>query len=1079
MQKLLQVALCPLVSIAMLAVSGICFGNQAKAAGQRGISDTPITVNFEDRLLRDALDEIRKKSGLGIIYNDGDLPDDLRVSYKAQNTPVKDVLQQLLKNTKLTFKEYKGNLVIYIREQLPEKRSSTGSLEGNLSDGETGDPLIGATVLLIGTALGGSTNTEGKYTVKNVPEGIYNLGVSYIGYETAIVRDVKISPRQTTTIDHKLKIAATQLQDIEIIGDKALSGNVVHTNEVSMVNEIKTSALIITGISAQQIARSVDQDAGQVARRLPGVAVLNNFVNIRGMHERYNLTYLNGMVAPSSESDTRAFSYDLLPSGMIDKMTAYRSPAPELLADWAGGVIKIETKNTSIARQLEVNFSSWYRPGSSFKDYNTYKGGKKDWLGMDDGTRALPDGFPVLGGIPAGGYEVDRDRNNSQYTGEQLAGNAALGRSLYNKWNTQRAHHSLDYRAGINYYDAVKLGKMRLSNLTSISTTQAMQTIHQDFVPFESGYDREGHLITGEHFKDTISQVQARWSLLQNLALNITPRHRVEVKGIFNQLGTDETMVRDGYANDGDISEYRTQILYTYRSRSVLGTQLAGSHTMGRDDRHLLQWSAGYGYSRDNTPAQRMLYLAPTAGNSENPEAQRFLSGGVDFVSFTNPGQYYSSAYERNNTFMLDYAYRLPKGYVFKLGGFNEVKDRDQDGRMINFVRAATDAEGNMLNRWNTDLAYRGESFKDDGTGSYIYDNRELNGMFNVKANLLGAYAAVHIPAFNKKLNIYGGVRYEGQDLLLEVPYNPYTFLDTNVLTDRYLFYWLPSVNASWNFTDKILLRAAYGKTLNRPNFREMMPYLVTDPRLERNLQGDSSLVDAEIHNFDLRWEYYPAEGEFISFGAYYKKLSRAIEPYIRTFNQTEQVFFANTPEAAVYGLEAEVRKSLQFLPWRWAQRFSVIANVAVLQSEVQFQDNLFTQGVDDYRVLTRPLEGTASYVVNTALYYDDETKGTRISALYNVLGQRLILAPTAFNPAYYEMPRHVLDLTLRQRITKNIELRAGVQDVLNQRVRRYADYDRNEYWSRNERTKWPYKDWMFQQFRPGSYYMLGVNFTL
>jgi outer membrane receptor for ferrienterochelin and colicin len=94
------------------------------------------------------------------------------------------------------------------------------------------------------------------------------------------------------------------------------------------------------------------------------------------------------------------------------------------------------------------------------------------------------------------------------------------------------------------------------------------------------------------------------------------------------------------------------------------------------------------------------------------------------------------------------------------------------------------------------------------------------------------------------------------------------------------------------------------------------------------------------------------------------------------------------------------------------------------------------------------------------------------------VLGQRLILAPTSLFPAYYEMPRHVIDLTVRQRITKHIEMRAGVQDILNQPVRRYADYDRNEYWSRHDRSKWPYKDWMFQEFRPGSYYMMGVNFT-
>jgi outer membrane receptor protein involved in Fe transport len=1063
MQKLLKVALRPLVSIAMLAVTEICFGIPAQGTAPLSISDTPITVNFENRLLRDALDEIRQKSGLGIIYNDGDLPENFRISYKVQHAPVKNVLQQLLKDTRLTFKEYKGNIVIYIREQASQKRAtSSGSLEGNLSDVETGEPLIGATVLLIGTALGGSTNAEGRYTVKNIPEGTYDLGISYIGYETAIVRGVKISSGETTSIDHKLKISATQLQDIEIIGDKALSGNVVETNEVSMVNEIKASSLIITGISAQQIARSVDQDAAQVARRLPGVAVLNNFVNIRGMHERYNLTYLNGMIAPSSETDTRAFSYDLLPSGMIDKMTVYRSPAPELLADWAGGVIKIETKNTSIARQIEVNFSTWYRPGSSGDDYYTYSGGKRDWLAQDDGTRALPDGFPSQGQIPA----------------PRTTENSALGRRMYNKWSLQKARYGLDYRGGINYYDAWKLGKMRLSNLTSLSTTQAMQVIHQDFVPKEGGYDREGNLLSGRYFMDTVSQVQARWSAVQNLTLHINPRHRVEAKGLFNQLATDETLVRDGFdALGGDLGQYgyQTRIIYTYRSRAVLATQLAGNHSMGEDDRHNIQWAAGYGYSNDDIPAQRMLNLAPDVQQADVREARRYIQGG-DPTSFMN-GHYYTQAREKNYTFSLDYTGKLAGGAFLKGGVFNETKERDQDARFIKFDgMPASDATGNQFTQWNADQMFRPELYGEDGAGITIADGG-LAGLFNVKTNLVGVYSAVNIPLFNKKLNIYGGVRYEGQDLLLTEPGNPGE--EDIVDADRYLFYWLPSVNVSWNLTDKILVRGAYGKTLNRPNFREMMPFGVRDFRLDRLFLGDSSLVDAEIHNFDLRWEYYPAEGEFISAGAFYKKLSNAIEPYVEVFGQSERVFFNNTPEAVVYGVEVEVRKSLGVLPWRWAQRFSVISNVALLKSEVKFQDNLFGVLSDDFRIFTRPLEGTASYVVNAGLYYDDETSGTKVSLLYNVLGQRLILAPTKDFPAYYEMPRHTIDISVRQRITPYLELRAGVQDVLNQAVRRYADYDRNEYWSRDERNKWPYKDWMFQRFKPGSYFTLGLNVTL
>jgi TonB-dependent receptor len=298
---------------------------------------------------------------------------------------------------------------------------------------------------------------------------------------------------------------------------------------------------------------------------------------------------------------------------------------------------------------------------------------------------------------------------------------------------------------------------------------------------------------------------------------------------------------------------------------------------------------------------------------------------------------------------------------------------------------------------------------------------------------------------------------------------------------DRYLYYWLPSVNTSWSFSENLLLRLAYGRTLNRPNFRELMPFSINDPRLQQAVVGNATLQDAHIDNIDLRLEHYPGEGQFISLGAFYKSLENAIEPYVNPEGNRIQQFFANTPRATVYGLEAEVRKSLNFTPW--AKGLSLILNAAVQRSKVEFQDGLLVGGGDNiaenFNTNTRPLEGTAPYVINAGLYYDIDKWGTKFSAMYNVLGQRLVFAGTPIFPETYERPRHVLDLTIRQRINKTIELRAGVQDILNQQLMRYRDYDRNQRWSQGERSKWPYKDYVFQQFRPGSYYMLGVNVTL
>ncbi|AYB31918.1 TonB-dependent receptor [Chryseolinea soli] len=1084
MQKLLMschvlVVLFPRLASLHCFVFGI---TQAAFGGeQQKSTEVFISVALQQSSLPEALDVIGSKGGFGITYNDADLPKDLKVTYHSARVSVADALKTVLHETSLSFREHENNIIIFVKPAA--KHLQKGTLGGKLKDDATGELLIGASVRLIGTPYGNITNAEGDFLIRDIPEGVYQVAVSYLGYETLIARDVAITANQHTVFDRALKASGTQLQDITVIGDRVLSGNVVETNESALVKEIRNSSLIITGISAQQIARSVDQDAGEVARRLPGVSLQNNFVNIRGMHERYNITYLNGMVAPSSESDRRAFSYDLLPSNMIDKMTVYRSPGPELLADWAGGAIKIETKNTSIARQFEVNLSSWYRPGSTFEDYYTNTGGKKDWLGKDDGTRALPAGFPGVGDIPAGGigspgyFRTDTvNFHGLVLSPENMATNAKLAKSLYNSWDLKRARSGPDYRAGINYYDAWKIGNVRLSNLTSINTTQAVQLVNQSFVP-QRVISKDGSVSDSRAFQDSVSRKMARWGVLQNLSIAFNERHTVELKGIFNRLGTDETLVRQG--NEGivvDDGGYVRNIIYTYRSRSIGAAQVAGSHTLGQSGTHSLKWSAAYSTSIENVPAQRSFY------NTRYPFQYILPNRG----STTN-ALYYIDTKETNHTYTLDYEKKFGRGIFVRAGAFYEGKTKSMDTRMINISTNMDDryvVEGDSIGERNYNRLMSASLFREDGSGGYIFDNENLSGQYDIRGKILAGYTAVNFQAFRKKLNIYGGLRYEGQDLLVKV--RPSRMLEvmgySTDLINKYVYYWLPSVNVSWSFTDRLLLRAAYGKTLNRPNYREYIPLQILDPRLDNMTIGTDSLTDAQIHNMDLRLEFYPRDGEFISVGVFYKKLRDAIEQYAAQDGLRERIKFDNTDKATVYGVELELRKSLNFVPVKWIRRFSTIANFALLHSEVKFTDGLIPDSEGKYfldnRQSVRPLEGTARYVINAGLYYDQEKWGTKVSLLYNIIGQRLVYAPSLVWPATYELPRSVLDLTVRQRVTKFMEFRFAIQDILNQPRRLYRDFDRDARYDPWKRNKLQYRDWMFQEYKPGSYYMIGLNFT-
>jgi outer membrane receptor for ferrienterochelin and colicin len=238
------------------------------------------------------------------------------------------------------------------------------------------------------------------------------------------------------------------------------------------------------------------------------------------------------------------------------------------------------------------------------------------------------------------------------------------------------------------------------------------------------------------------------------------------------------------------------------------------------------------------------------------------------------------------------------------------------------------------------------------------------------------------------------------------------------------------------------------------------------------------------VHNFDFRWELYPTTNELITFGIFYKSFKNAIE-YVSIAQRgfaSDLLQFNNTKRADVYGLELEIRKNLGFIPVSFFQNLSIIVNGALLHSRVEFADSVF-QNYNDFRTPTRALQGTSPYIINAGLYYDNPSSGTQVAALYNVGGQRIAVGANAFSADIYELPRHIIDLSVTQRVTKFLVVKAGVQDLLNQSFRFFRDVNRNRRYDPQNIGPTPnfdeyVGDYVETQYKPGGYYSLGLNFT-
>lgn len=192
-------------------------------------------------------------------------------------------------------------------------------------------PIVGATVAIEGTTLGAITDSEGKFLILGAEPGTAVVTVSFIGYKRFRSEPLELRRDESCELSVTLEPESSQLDREPWSSRRARS-----TATRDWIAQMRSARYVASGISAQTIARTQDKDASEVIRRVPGISVIDDkFVIVRGLAQRYNNVWINGAAVPSSEADTRAFSFDVLPSSQIDNLLIVKSPAPELPADFS------------------------------------------------------------------------------------------------------------------------------------------------------------------------------------------------------------------------------------------------------------------------------------------------------------------------------------------------------------------------------------------------------------------------------------------------------------------------------------------------------------------------------------------------------------------------------------------------------------------------------------------------------------------------------------------------------------------------------------------------------------------------
>jgi hypothetical protein len=895
-------------------------------------------------------------------------------------------------------------------------QSDKGLLVGRVMS-ETGRPLVGAKLFVTGTQDSGLTDVEGKFSF-SVAVGARKVFVEAEGHD--VLEDSIFIEAGKEFFLNPVLSKATRMEGAEIVKRKKAKENTV----AAAIQTKQLSQGMVEAISAEDFAKTTIRTTSDAIKRIPGATISEGkFANIRGMFDRYNAGYLNGAPLPSTESDRKAFSFDVIPAALLDNIVVVKSATPDMIGDFGGGIIQINTKSVPEKFIQTASIGFQYNSITTFKQMDAFALEGIEYLGLPSAKRAIP----VLD--PAMGFEPHT-------TAKDPALNARETLKFNNDWSLKQVNVMPAPRFSYSLGKPFKLGKKEAGLLVSwnyaISPKRsAGNVVSKDY---STNY-------TYKEFNDDILSTNVQNGGVINLSVKLNKQNRIDFRNLLSLTYDAGSTLRAGLT-DADNNMYGEGFSNQVNFNRLVSSQVNGLHSFGKD-KSKLTWVLNYGNTYRAVPDFRIANYALPDGDIANRQLvlNAFFNAGT--------GRFFSFMNETNVSASADYSYNISKGktnHQLKTGLFAQSRNRDFQSRQ--FVYAPVGGYRPSVVMPAQDLGASAIS----ATNVYLIEKTGIDkDLYEGKSALAAAYAMVEnqLPLFKtgKKVNylklIYG-MRVERFSQSLN---NDYFRQAGKVMSDLGVNVdWLPSLNVIAPLTERSNLRAAYYRTVNRPELREMAPFAFYNFGINSEILGNVGLKRAFINNADVRWEVFSNKQDMISVGAFYKEILNPIEVNLDVSQSLIRTFtYGNESRATNVGTEVEVRKNLGSLNRgvKWLRDLTFYGNFALIRSAVSFSGNSSS-------VANRPLQGQSPYVVNASLFY--EHKGWQINTSFNKIGQRIAYIGVAqaiqpFGADIYEFGRSIWDIQFGKELGKDgkmgtVKLTLG--DLLAQKTVFFQDLNGN-----------------------------------
>ncbi|HEX8904715.1 MAG TPA: TonB-dependent receptor [Longimicrobiaceae bacterium] len=886
----------------------------------------------------------------------------------------------------------------------------TGEIAGRVLDAQSGRPLAAARVAVQGTSMAATSAVDGRYSLRGVPAGEHALVVTRLSYATKTVTGVRVTANGVVPVDVTLAAQGIRLGAVTATAVRE-RGSVNRA-----LDEQRTATGIVNSTTREQIARSPDGDAARAVQRVSGVTVQDGrYVFVRGLGERYTTASLNGARIPSPDPERKVVPLDLFPSNLLEAITTSKTFTPDQPGDFSGASVNLRTREFPTRGMLTWSVNGGWVAGAGSSPL--FPGARANLLG----NRAAGWGVPAIvrnaGGL-GGLNQGDKNR---------------LISSFRNRWSPASSSFGPNVSAALTWGGEERLLGARLGYVGAFTYAQS-QEVHLDEhralgVPDAGFHARERNAFTGQS-----ATAGVLWGGVLNLATFVGAGNKIELNNAYDRSADSEARTGLGRLDDfANVDSVRRTRL-SYVERSVRSNQLRGTHLLFGGN--TFDWSlTASRVTRDQPDQSDILY-----GREPN-----IATGGFDptgWLGFITDGTRRSfsdlteTAGEAQGNLALRVGPASADGRV-KAGGWYRRTHREADSRYYDlFARRRLDPETRAL---APEEIFDGRLSQDTSTALDI--SASTSGGFYTARDRVAAGYLMGEWTFAGRFRVIGGARVERWMLDLEAdPIQgapvPVTRRGTDVL---------PSLALNVELGDRQNLRFSASQTLARPEYREVAPVQFTpnEPG-ELSEVGNQELQRTLVQNLDARWELYPGAGEVISFALFAKHFTDPIERIEVASTGANLISWANAASAVNYGAEVELRKNLGMLGDAFAS-VTFFTNATVMKSEIRL-------GSDTRSAATRPdrpMVGQAPYVLNTGVTYAAGERGTRSATLlYNVVGKRIWAAaqlPTLEDA--YEMPRHVLDLSLRMPLVRGVSGKLDASNLLDTPVRvRQGEVDRVRY---------------------------------